>query len=213
MSLWSEFINNDKRMIHKWVHYFPIYEKHFAAYQNKNIVFFEIGLGLGGSIKMWKNYFGPLATIVGIDNRPECKAFEEPGINIRIGSQNDPQFLQTLIKEFGQVDIVLDDGSHMNSDQIETFRVLYPFVNKNGLYLVEDVHTSYWEEYGGAASNSFINYCKALIDILNADHSRGRTQPDLFTRQTFCMNFYDSVVVFEKGMIPEKVAILTGKPD
>jgi hypothetical protein len=160
---------------------------------------------------MWKNYFGPMATIVGIDNRPGCKEFEEPGINIRIGSQNDPQFLQTLIKEFGHIDIVIDDGSHLNSDQIETFRNLYPYVNKNGLYFVEDVHTSYWEEYGGANSSSFINYCKALIDILNADHSRGRIQPDLFTKQTYCMNFYDSIVVFEKGIIPEKVAMLTGK--
>ena len=90
MTLWSDFHTNDKRIIHKWMHYFPAYEQHFQRYINRSMVFWEIGCGEGGSLQMWKRFFGPHARIVGLDIRPECMEFEENQISVRIGDQSAP---------------------------------------------------------------------------------------------------------------------------
>ena len=152
MNLWSDFLTNDARLIHKWKHYFPVYERHFRDFVYKPVTFLEIGCGLGGSLQMWKRYFGPHARIIGIDILPRCKEYEEDQIDVRIGPQQDTTFLQSLIDEFGTPDIVLDDGSHVMSHVVSSFQYLYPRTAKNGIYMVEDLHTAYWEEYGGGAA-------------------------------------------------------------
>jgi len=212
LNLWSSFLTNDGRLIHKWKHYFPIYERHFREFVYKPVTFIEIGCGRGGSLQMWKRYFGPHARIVGIDILPECKEFEEDQIEIRIGAQQDLQFLENVIAEFGAPDIVLDDGSHVMSHVIASFQFLYPRVAKNGVYMVEDLHTAYWEEYEGGLRKptTFIELSKNLLDELNADHSRGALVPTEFTQTTLSMHFYDSVVVFEKGLHTKKWAPQTG---
>ena len=212
LNLWSSFLTNDGRLIHKWKHYFPIYERHFRDFVYKPVTFIEIGCGRGGSLQMWKRYFGPHARIVGIDILPECKEFEEDQIEIRIGAQQDRQFLENVIAEFGAPDIVLDDGSHVMSHVIASFQFLYPRVAKNGVYMVEDLHTAYWEEYEGGLRKptTFIELSKNLLDELNADHSRGALVPTEFTQTTLSMHFYDSVVVFEKGLHTRKWAPQTG---
>jgi hypothetical protein len=91
----------------------------------------------------------PHARIVGIDIVPGCKRYEEDQIEVRIGKQQDERFLQSILDEFGPPDIVLDDGSHRMADMIETFLFLHPRTAKNGVYMVEDLHTGYWEEYEG----------------------------------------------------------------
>src|SRR3984885_9953410 len=139
MSLYSDFLTNDKHLIHKWKHYFPAYERHFGDWVNKSVTFIEIGIGKGGSLQMWKRFFGPHARIVGIDIRPECQNFGEDQIEIRIGDQSDSAFLLDIYKEFGTPDVVLDDGSHVMSHINATFATLYPLVAKNGVYLVEDL--------------------------------------------------------------------------
>jgi len=213
MNLWSDFLTNDGRLIHKWKHYFPIYERHFQAFVYRPLTFIEIGCGLGGSLQMWKRYFGPHATIVGIDILPECKAYEEDQIEVRIGPQQDTRFLQTIVDEFGQPDIVLDDGSHMMGHVIKTFEFLYPRVARNGVYMVEDLHTSYWEEYEGGfrRPGTFIEQCKGMLDELNAEHTRDAFPPTEFTKTTLAMHFYDSVAVFERGTHTKKWAPKIGK--
>ena len=213
MNLWQDFLTNDGKIIHKWVHYFPIYEKHFEWYRNKSLTFLEIGAFKGGSLQMWQRYFGPLAKIVGIDIQEKCKDHEQPGIYVRIGDQSDEGFLQSVIDEFGVPDIVLDDGSHQMNHINASFQFLYPKLPKNGIYVVEDLHTAYWEEYGGGPekAESFVNRAKKFIDSLNADHSRGAIPVDFITRQTFSINFYDSVIVFEKGDVWRKEAPQMGR--
>jgi len=215
MNLWQDFKTNEGKVIHKWMHYFPIYERHLSQWRNKTLTFIEIGVFKGGSLQMWHRFLGPLATIVGIDVNPACAKHEEPGIHIRIGDQSDASFLESIIAEFGQPDIVLDDGSHMMNHVTKSFEFLYPRLSKNGLYIIEDLHTAYWEEFGGGSFNedSFVNISKGFIDQLNADHSRGVIEPDFMTQHTFGISFYDSVIVFERGSIPAKIAPQTGKPD
>lgn len=212
MSLWSDFQTNDKRLIHKWKHYFPAYERHFSRFVNTDVVFIEIGCGQGGSLQMWKRYFGPHARIIGIDINSACKAYAEDQIEIRIGDQSDRSFLDQIVKEFGAPDIVLDDGSHVMSHIRASFAALYPQLSRNGVYFVEDLHTAYWDEYEGGLKRkgSFIEACKDLVDELNADHSRKAVAPTAFTRSTLSMHFYDSIVVFEKGRHTAKFAPQTG---
>jgi SAM-dependent methyltransferase len=200
--LWHSFLTNRGRVTHKWTHYFPVYERHFSRFKDTSCVVLEIGCGKGGSLQMWKRYFGPNATIVGIDIQPECAQFAEDQIQIFIGDQSDPAFLRSVIEAVGQPDIVIDDGSHVMQHIQASFDVLYPQVSKNGVYLVEDLHTAYWEEYGGGylKPDTFIERCKSLVDGLNAYHSRGAVTVDEFARSTMSMHFYDSIVVFEKGV-------------
>ena len=134
------FDNNTKRLIHKWDHYFEIYERHFSKYRDKDIVVLEIGVSQGGSLQMWKEYFGLKAKIYGIDIAPECKIFEEYGIEIFIGSQQDRNFLRKVKKSIPKIDILIDDGGHTMKQQIITFEELYPHVKEDGVYLIEDLH-------------------------------------------------------------------------
>ena len=213
MDLWRDFLTNQGKVIHKWEHYFPIYERHFAPWRDRTMTFLEIGVAKGGSLRMWRRYFGPLATVVGIDIDPRCKAHEEDGVFVRIGDQSDLAFLDKVIAEFGAPDVVLDDGSHQMRHIEATFDALYPKLPKNGVYMVEDLHCAYWPDFGGSVDDpkTFINIAKALVDRLNADHTRGAVTPDAFTRDTFAIAFYDSMVVFEKGRIPRKVAPEMGR--
>jgi SAM-dependent methyltransferase len=213
MTLWSEFLTNQGRVIHKWTHYFPIYEAHFARYINRPATFLEIGCGQGGSLQLWKRYLGPLAQIVGIDINESCSAFEEDQIAVRIGDQKDSQFLSEVLEEFGTPNVVLDDGSHMMADITESFRYLYPRIASGGVYMVEDLHTAYWSEFDGGAGRegSFIELCKSLIDELNADHTRNQVPLTDFTKSTLSMHFYDSVVAFERGRHLKKHAPQIGK--
>lgn len=139
----------EHRCIDKWINYFPIYEKWFAPYRGKDIVFVEVGVQNGGSAQMWRNYFGKDAKIVGIDINPKCKELEEDGISVEIGSQDDPKFWATFREKYPRVDILLDDGGHQMNQQIVTFREMFPHIKDGGLYMCEDCHTSYWEKCGG----------------------------------------------------------------
>lgn len=202
MSLYDIFLTNTSRPIHKMGVYFTAYERHFSRFVGQPCNFLEIGAGNGGSSQMWKRWLGPLARIVTIDINPVCKEYEDEQVAVRIGDQSDPAFLQSLIEEFGSFDIVLDDGSHHMKHVSASFNYLYPRISPSGVYMVEDLHTAYWNEYGGGFrdSNSFIEYFKALIDELNAFHIRGGELPPTdFTRSTFCMSAYDSIIVMEKA--------------
>ncbi len=212
MDLWQDFLTNQGKPIHKWAHYFPVYERHFAPWRGRSLTFLEIGVARGGSLPMWQRYFGPLARIVGIDIDPRCRAHDGDGVAVRIGDQADPAFLDAVMAEFGAPDVVLDDGSHQMAPTRASFEHLYPRLSKNGVYVVEDMHTAYWARFGGGLDRpeSFINVAKGLIDKLNADHTEGAVVPDAFTRETYSIAFYDSLVVFEKGQVWRKEAPAMG---
>jgi hypothetical protein len=199
------FESNKGHLIHKWVHYFDIYHAYFNKFRNTQVVVLEFGVSHGGSLQMWKNYFGNKSRIIGVDINPECQKLEETQIEIHIGSQDDVDFLKQLMEEIGQVDIVIDDGGHTMHQQLSTLQVTYPYVKEGGIYLAEDLHTSYWHEFGGGLrkQGTFIEKSKELVDQLNAWHSRDTEslRVDDFTKSTFGVHFYDSIVVFEKANI------------
>jgi hypothetical protein len=213
MSLWAEFQNNQERQIFKWKHYFPVYERHFQRFVNRPCVFWEVGVGQGGSLQMWKRYLGPHAQIVGLDIEPATAQFAEDQIDVRIGAQADTSFLQAVSEELGTPDVIIDDGSHKMCDITATFQWMYPRMSPVGVYLVEDLHAAYWSEYGGGLGHpeSFIELSKSLVDQLNVDQIRDETfvRSD-FGASTLSMHFYPSVVVFERGRHLLKSAQTTG---
>lgn len=197
------FMANDKRLIHKWWHYFEIYDKYFSKFRNKKPTILEIGVSKGGSLQMWKSYFGEGAKIYGIDIDETCKNYEEDGIEIFIGSQEDRDFLKNIKNKIGNIDILIDDGGHEMLQQIITFEELYSSINVGGIYLCEDTHSSYFNSSVGAGlknPNSYIEMTKNLIDKLHYWHTYD-IENDELTNSTYSIHYYDSVVVIEKRIM------------
>lgn len=207
------FKENTGYMIHKWHHFFDIYDAHFSRFRKQAPVILEIGVFQGGSLQMWKNYFGPEARIYAIDIDPNCKKFEDESITIFTGSQSDRKFLREVLKQMPPIDIMIDDGGHTMRQQIVSFEEIYPHVKKDGVYLCEDLLTSYWKGYGGGYKrrNTFIEYSKNWIDQLNAYHSQSRKlRVNEFTKTAKSVHYYDSVVVIEKGTVEPPQVSTTG---
>jgi hypothetical protein len=207
------FNNNTGRIIDKWTHYFEVYDKHFSKYRGMEIILLEIGTFYGGSLKMWKYYFGEKAKIYGIDINPNCKQLEEENIKILIGSQSDRNFLEKVKNEIPPIDILIDDGGHTMLQQIISFEVLFDHIKADGIYLCEDLHTSYWRKYGGGhkRKGSFIEYSKNLIDKLNAYHSEQESlKVDSFTKSVNSLHYYDSILVIEKRPVKKPESRRTG---
>ncbi len=197
----------------KWLHYFDIYTENFSKYKNKKITILEIGILNGGSLKMWKNFFSSDSTIAGIDIIPKCKEYEKDNIKIYIGDQTDINFLGSVIKEIGTPDIIIDDGGHTCNQQITSFDYLFQHLNNQGIYLVEDTHTSYHPDFQDRQDGlTFMDYAKSLSDQLNLwykNHNykiykkevKEKINMPYFTKNTYKITFYNSIVVFHKKHI------------
>lgn len=196
----NELFKETENFSSKYEKYFDIYEKYFSKYREKNIIFVEIGIFNGGSLKVWKEYFGRNSKIIGIDLNPECKKFEEDGIEIHIGNQSDPKFWDNFFKKVGNVDVILDDGGHTNLDQIITTIKCSEKINDDGIIMVEDTHSSYVEVYNSKKKFSFINFAKKIIDDVNLTFPLA-THKESFNYSLnnliYSSHFYESIVVFE----------------
>lgn len=201
----KEIYNNlPKESSVKWNHYFDIYETHFKEFKDKPINIMEIGVDGGGSLKMWKQYF-PNAKVYGIDTCSGCKNHEEDRIKIFIGDQADLNFLQTIVKEVGLFDIIIDDGGHYPHQQIASLNFLFPNISLGGVYLIEDLHASYFPTYDGGyrRKGTGIEYLKGLVDGLNwwaFDKNEVFFCYDEFSRWLESITFYDSVAVLKKAV-------------
>jgi Methyltransferase domain len=194
------FFAKSKRPAHKWRQYLEVYDRHLSIYRDRSLFFLEIGVMDGGSLEMWRRYFGPTATIVGIDIDPECANRVDPPNHVRIGSQDDPKFLAKVLAEFGPPDVVLDDGSHIARHQRASFEILFPKLTDDGLYVIEDMHTAYWGgEYEGGyrRKGTAIELVKQMIDDMHAwYHSKPTTTP---AREFIDgIHVYDSITVIQK---------------
>lgn len=141
------------------------YEKYLPFKRESVLKIFEIGTARGESLRMWKNYYFN-SHILSIDILSECKQYEEDRISIEIGSQTNGEFLDRLSYKYGPFDMIIDDGSHINSDVIYSFQQLFQHVKSGGVYIVEDAGTSYWPDYGGGRyrPGSTMEYFKGVVD-------------------------------------------------
>lgn len=200
------------RELHKWEHYLDVYPRLVGHLRGRDISFLEIGVYKGGSIGMWRDYFGQAARLTFLDIDPACRELALPGTVVEIGDQADQAFLAGMADRHGPFDLVVDDGGHKMHQQINSFLALWPRLNDGGLYVVEDVHTSYWPGFGGGyrAKGSFIEFAKDLIDRMNSWYT---DQDDIFpvsplARQIGAVQFHDSMVVVEKRLKEPPVSLV-----
>jgi len=210
----KHFNENTGSLIHKWKHYFEIYDRHFSRFRGTDVHIVEFGVSQGGSLQMWKQYFGPKAKIFGIDINEHCKKLEEEQIEMFIGDQEDRTFLKSLAAKIPRIDILIDDGGHTMAQQINTYEELFSYIDKNGVYLCEDLHTSYWPEWGGGYKKpgTFIEYSKDFIDYINAWHSVQESKLSVteLTKSIHSLHYYDSILVIEKRPVEQPVHLKTG---
>ena len=208
------FRRNRGRLIHKWLHYFDIYDRHFRDHRGRPVTVVEFGVYHGGSLQMWKKYFGRRARIIGVDIDPRTLTLVEPQIEVIVGDQDDRDFLKRLREQIGPIDIVIDDGGHRMTQQIATFEEMWPGITTGGVFLAEDVHTSYWHEYGGGylKPDTFVEYTKNMIDKLHAWHDPDHVPVGPYTTSIRGMHVYDSIIVFDKGNVLPPAHERTGRP-
>jgi hypothetical protein len=225
------FFAHAGRAVHKWHHYLPLYDRYFVPFRPQGAVakigrylgaraanprpvrLLEIGVWKGGSLQLWRGYFGPEAVIFGIDIDEGCAAFDgEHGNHVRIGSQADAAFLRGVVEKMGGIDIVIDDGSHVAADQKTTFDTLFPLLEDGGLYVVEDLHTAYWREFGGGYSSgeSFVTQLKTLTDDMHHwYHNRGELVAPA-AGHVAGLHIHDSIAFIEKRLVSKPVTCMRG---
>ena len=195
------FSENLGPVIHKWHHYIPIYSEVFSSFRNKPIHVLEIGVGKGGGLKMWREYFGPEAKIYGIDVDSKCAEQDGEYGTVKIGSQSDLIFLGKVFEEMGRIDIVIDDGSHHMRDLRKSFEFLFPKLEYGGVYLIEDLHTSFWRSAGGGF-NSRRNFLRQVNNYVLGMHHwyHGRqTKGYSIGKEVGSVHIFDSIVAFRKS--------------
>jgi hypothetical protein len=93
----------------------------------------------GASVRMWRDFL-PLAEIHGVDVAPGSIGLEkECRTTIHLVNQGDASAMESLAREVGSLDLVVDDGSHIADHQIVSFRALWPSIKPGGFYAIEDL--------------------------------------------------------------------------
>jgi len=213
----------------KWSPYFSAYQKHLEKYLNRDwVTVLEIGVQGGGSLELWKKYFGKNSTIIGLDifkHELVDKVEQLGGIDFFIGRQQNTEDLDKILDKYPEIDIVIDDGSHISYQQKITFDYLFPKIKDTATYIVEDLHTSFWPDHNGHTEkgneeHSFFNYALSLTKemqrlknkkLWNFHMTRlsdkqleqdfyndAIERPNYWQSNLDSISFYESMIAFEK---------------
>ena len=187
----------------KWLHYFDIYDRHFAKFRGREVHVLEIGIYSGGSLAMWKDYFGAEGRIYGVDIEEACRAYEDDVTKVFIGDQADREFWKRFKQQVPKLDIVIDDGGHQANQQVTTLEELLPHLRPGGVFLCEDVHGTF---------NKFASYVNGVIHNLNAsdsmtgdpsdDERRVKCPTTEFQSNVHSIHSYPFVTVIERRESP-----------
>ncbi|GFE67411.1 hypothetical protein [Chroococcus sp. FPU101] len=200
----------------KWgVHFYAKhYQTHFSPIKKEKLKILEIGIGgyqypeRGGcSLRMWRTYF-PNSMIYGIDIHDKSY-HDEQRIKTFKGSQIDQSFLEEVLSITEELDIIIDDGSHMNDHVIITFEFLFPKLKNGGIYVVEDTQTSYLSSFKGSFNDfnspkTIMGYFKNLVDGLNYEEIPAEHyQVNYLTQNIVALYFYHNLIFIYKGINKE----------
>lgn len=191
-----DFYHNSPRPSMKHLNYFDVYDYEFSQFRGKPIVFAEVGVLDGGSLFMWREFFGPTARIIGIDLNPNALKWREFGFEIYIGNQSDPEFWAKFFEEVGEINLLLDDGGHTNLQQITTVVAAIPFIADGGKILVEDTHSGYLPEFGNPSKATLNEFAKLGIDSIQARFPGLAIPKSEFTKSVWAITFFESMTVF-----------------
>lgn len=191
--------------------YTEVYSQYFDPIKDLPFKFLEIGIYRGNSVKLWEDYF-PNAELHFIDITYDHVHYFSKRSQYHLVDQQNRTALQKFAQETGGAfDIILDDGGHTMQQQIISFVTLFPHVKKGGMYIIEDLHTSYWSSYGGGNHTATtISFLKKLIDDVNyVGATTGRASHQsleaslvnelkMFQKDIFSIHFYDSIAIIKK---------------
>jgi cephalosporin hydroxylase len=169
--------------IWKWVHYFEIYHRHLQRFRNTDVHVMEVGIYSGGSMPMWRQYFGERSRIYGVDIEAVCRAYEAERIHVLIGDQSDRDFWAKTRSSVPRIDILIDDGGHHPEHQIVTLEEMLPHLRPGGVYICEDLHGD---------PHRFVSFVAGMASRLNS----GRLSP--FEQQIASVHLYPFLAVVEK---------------
>lgn len=183
--------------IWKWEHFFDVYHRHLRKFVGREVNVLEIGIYSGGSLGMWKSYFGTRSKVYGVDVQAVCKAYEEDGIRVFIGDQADRSFWRSFKQQVPTLDIVIDDGGHAPEQQIVTLEELLPHLRLGGVYLCEDIQGTH---------HHFAAYVSGLTSLLHGMIGKQSqilaATPTEFQRAVTAIHSYPFLVVIERAETP-----------
>ena len=182
--------------------FIQLYEKYFSSLRDSKINILEIGIENGDSLRIWREYFSK-ANICGVDI--DKKNFKIDNVDIQHGDQSNNVFLLSLINIYKNFDIIIDAGSHQAKHIISSFNFLFPYLNDNGIYIIEDLQTSYFPRYGGSRINlnkkqSSMNFVKSLADSINYEkNNRPFFKKNKFDGLIKSIHFHQNIAFIYKG--------------
>lgn len=188
------FFENKKtgRGIWKWEHYFNVYDRHLKKFSNRAVRLLEIGIYSGGSLEMWKDFFGKDCQIIGVDIEDACKLYESEQVKVVIGDQESVRFWDEFKRNHPPVDIIIDDGGHLPNQQRITFEESFSHLKPGGVFICEDVHGLFndfsFHSYGIAMSLNGMQKREGYQGVI-----ANRTQQHIGS-----VHFYPFMVVIEK---------------
>jgi hypothetical protein len=206
----------------KWESYLGYYDYLFAPLRDQPISMLEIGVQNGGSLDTWSEYFKSGQRFVGCDIDPKCGSlkYDDPRVSIVVGNANDAQTFQAIHAINSQFDIIIDDGSHISVDILNSFVNYFPLVKPGGLYIVEDAHALYIDQFGGGILNDFgaYSFFKKLIDVISFQFWRDQVSINTYFRTffplqstpTFILEGWIDSIEFRNSIITIRKALTAG---
>lgn len=188
-SLQGIFEKHEGKVSDKWTSYLDEYQRLFDSLRNQPISLLEIGIQNGGSLEIWAKYFENARRLIGCDINEKCRSliFDDPRITVFVGDANSDEVQRAITGRCSSFDVVIDDGSHRSGDIVKSFARYFPLVVPGGLFLAEDLHCGYWQEFEGGLFYPFssIAFFKNLSDIINHEHW-GVAEPRSALLEPFC---------------------------
>jgi O-antigen biosynthesis protein len=186
----------------KWSLYLAEYDRIFGEFSERPVRLLEFGVQNGGSLEIWCKFFPNAERVIGCDIDPNCARllYDDPRIRLVVADANTDPAEQQISAYSSSLDIIIDDGSHRSEEIIATFSRYFKHLDYNGLYIVEDLHCSYWREFSGGTIHagglfhpgSAIAFFKMLIDIVNHEHwgiDKARSELLLSFEQRYGVHF------------------------
>ena len=205
----------------KWESYLPFYDTLLAPIRDNKLNLLEIGVQNGGSLETWSKYFENAENIIGCDIDENCNLlkYDDPRVKVIVGDANNANTFNKISESCSGYDLIIDDGSHKNYDIITSFLLYFPMLRSNGIYIVEDSHTLYMNEWGGGILNESSAYAffKKVVDIINLEFWSKELRIDIYFRNFFplgefpaflaegwieSIEFRNSLIILRKSAIP-----------
>lgn len=196
MSLEALYYQHEGKVADKWSAYLREYDRILTEYRHRPVRLLEIGVQNGGSLEVWARYFQRAEAILGCDINPDCERlrYEDPRIGVFVGDANSDEVQQRILERTRQLEIIIDDGSHRSGDILRSFARYFPHVANGGVFIIEDLHCSYWQEFEGGLfhPHSSMTFLKRLADVINHEHwGVGRSRGDVIRG---CLRAYDLTI-------------------